>query len=77
MPESAPTHRKDFSAKLEAYAPRWLVALGLKSWLMAGFIAVLGVVIALIGVASGLITPLILAVVIGMLFYPLVDRIRR
>jgi predicted PurR-regulated permease PerM len=58
---------------LRRYAPTWLVALGVRSWLAVGFLAVLGVIITLIGIASGLVGPLIIAVVIGMLFYPLVD----
>jgi predicted PurR-regulated permease PerM len=62
---------------LRRYAPTWLVSLGVKSWLAAGFVVIFGVIAGLLSVASGLITPLILAVVIGMLFYPLVDGMEK
>jgi predicted PurR-regulated permease PerM len=62
---------------LRRYAPTWLVALGVKSWLAVGFIVVLGVILTLVGIASGLVGPLIIAVVIGMLFYPMVDGMEK
>ncbi len=62
---------------LRRYAPTWLVSLGVKSWLAVGFVVILGVIIYLLGLASGLVTPLILAVVIGMLFCPLVDAMEK
>ena len=62
---------------LRRYAPTWLVSLGVKSWLSVGFVLILGVIIYLLGLASGLVTPLVLSVVIGMLFYPLVDAMEK
>jgi predicted PurR-regulated permease PerM len=74
---SSDSNRRSFSDVAEAYAPRWLVAVGVKSWLLVGAFVVVGVLVYLIGIASGLVTPLILAVVIGMLFYPLVDAMEK
>ncbi len=57
--------------------PDWLVALGVRSWLLVGAIAALIVVMYLVGTAAGLVVPLIVAAVIGMLFAPLVDVLER
>jgi predicted PurR-regulated permease PerM len=62
---------------LRRYSPTWLVALGIKSWLAVGFVLILGVILYLVSLAAGLVQPLILAVVIGMLFYPLVDGMEK
>ena len=55
--------------------PRWLKLLGVGSWLVLGFIAlVVGLYFGLAQL-SGLLIPLAVAVVVGMIFYPLVDRL--
>ncbi len=57
--------------------PGWLVRSGTAAWMLIG----LGVVAVAIYLASaqisGLVAPLVIAVVMGMLFHPLVDRIAR
>jgi predicted PurR-regulated permease PerM len=57
--------------------PLWLRTLGTVSWLSLGVIALL--VIAYFGLAglSALLIPLVVAVVLGMIFYPLVDVLKR
>jgi predicted PurR-regulated permease PerM len=57
--------------------PSWLRATGMSAWLMLGILAF--VVVAYLGLAriSALIIPLVVAIVLGMIFHPLVDRLRR
>ena len=55
--------------------PRWLRRLGVGAWLVLGVIAlVVGLYFGLAQL-SGLLIPLAVAVVVGMIFYPLVDRL--
>ncbi len=51
--------------------------LGVQSWLILGIISVIGVVAALLNAISGLVTPFVVAVVLAMLFHPVVDRLER
>ena len=60
-----------------AYAPGWLVSLGLRSWLIVGFVGALFVGLYLFGATAGLMVPLIIAVVIGILFAPLVEMLEK
>lgn len=57
--------------------PQWLRRLGVTAWLTLGVIAL--VVVAYYGLAqlSGLLVPLVVAAVIGMIFHPVVDRLQR
>jgi len=62
---------------MAAYAPRWLISLGLRSWLIVGVVGALFVALYLFGAAAGLMVPLIVAVVIGILFSPLVEILEK
>ena len=50
---------------------------GLRSWWFVGIAAAATVVFGAIGAVSGLVVPLVVAVVVGMLFVPGVDRLDR
>jgi len=56
-----------------AAAPGWLVRLGVRSWLLLGVLAVAAVAAAGLSAISAVVTPVLLAVVLGVLFRPLVD----
>lgn len=64
------------SAPPLARIPGWLSRAGTASWLTLGILLLL--VVAYLGLAqlSGLIVPLVIAVVIGMIFHPVVDRLQ-
>jgi len=62
---------------LRGLAPEWLWKAGVRGWLLGGVIITVGVIAWFVGFASGLIVPLILAVVIGVLFVPVVDALKR
>ncbi len=51
--------------------------LGIKSWMILGMVALGSVVYSALASLSGLVVPLILATVMGILAVPLVDRIER
>ena len=59
-----------------ARVPPWLRRVGVSSWLTLGVIAL--VVVLYLGLAriSGLLIPLAVAIVLAMLFHPLVDRLK-
>lgn len=57
---------------LEHIAP-WLVDLGLRGWLFVGVVLAAGIVYSALAAISGLVVPLVVAVVIGILFAPLVE----
>ena len=57
-----------------AGAPGWLVRLGVRSWLLLGFLAVVAVVVVGLSAVSAVVMPILLAAVLGVLFRPLVDR---
>lgn len=57
------------------HAPRWLRTVGVRSWLYLGVAIWAVVVYAFLSAIAGLVVPLIIAVVIGMLFYPVVDAL--
>ena len=50
---------------------RW----GIRAWLFVGIAAAATFVAGLFGAISGLIVPLVIAAVVGMLFVPAVDRL--
>ena len=56
--------------------PRWLVRLGSASWFTLGILALLSVLVIGAARISALLTPLVVAVVMGMLFRPAVDRLQ-
>jgi len=54
-----------------------LRAAGMKAWMLIGIIILAAMVYTAAAALSGLVAPLVVAVVIGMLFEPLVDRLTR
>lgn len=60
-----------------SHVPRWLRTTGTVSWLLLGIVGIL--VVAYYGLAglSALLIPLVVAVVLGMIFFPLVDVLKR
>jgi len=55
--------------------PGWLINLGVASWMFIGAVGALLIVVAFLGASSSISVPLILAMVIGMVSYPLVERL--
>lgn len=60
----------------ESVSP-WLRRVGLQSWLWLGIAACVGAVAALLNAISGLVVPFVVALVLAMLFSPIVDRLER
>lgn len=56
------------------HLPGWLLTVGIASWMFIGTAGAVVIVAAFIGASSSISIPLILALVIGMIAYPLVDR---
>lgn len=52
---------------------RW----GIRSWMFVGIVAGFTVVAGVFGAISGLVVPLVVAIVVGVLFVPAVDRLAR
>jgi len=71
------TEEGDPGSPLLRRIPDWLVRTGTAAWLLIGIILV--AIAAYLGLSqiSALVAPLVVAVVMGMLFYPLVDRLAR
>lgn len=57
--------------------PGWLVASGVGAWLAVGIAAVIALVAWFVSASSSISIPLILALVIGMVAYPLCERMIR
>lgn len=72
---TAPAHERHGPPPL-ARVPDWLRRAGTASWLTLGIVTL--VVVAYLGLAaiSALVVPLVIAVVIGMIFHPIVDRLQ-
>jgi predicted PurR-regulated permease PerM len=54
-----------------------LIRLGMQAWALVGITAVAAIIYAALASVSGLVVPLVVAVVVGVLFAPFVDRIGR
>ncbi len=65
--------RSDFARS----APYWLRRTGVSSWLFLGVVLAATVVFSAIAALSGIVTPLLVAVVIGIVFRPVVDLLER
>jgi len=69
---------KSAGAQLSAVAPEmipgWLLTAGLSSWLFVGIAAALGLAAWFFSASASISIPLLLALVIGMVAYPLVQR---
>lgn len=57
--------------------PGWLWRWGVAAWMIIGILVVLAAVYVGLAQITTLIAPLVVAVVMGMLFHPLVDRLQR
>ena len=57
--------------------PGWLMRMGTTAWLTLGIIALATLVYLGLSQVRSLVAPLVVAVVMGMLFYPLVDRLAK
>jgi len=57
--------------------PGWLMSIGIASWMFLGAAGAVVLIAAFIGASSSISIPLILALVIGMISYPLVERMVR
>jgi predicted PurR-regulated permease PerM len=57
--------------------PGWLWRSGVTAWMLIGLLIVVVAVYLGLSQISTLVAPLVVAVVMGMLFYPLVDRLER
>ena len=58
-------------------APRPLAAIGVRSWLLLGLAGVAAIAIWLLTLSTSIVIPLILAVILGVVFAPLVDVMQR
>ncbi len=58
----------------EAVSPR-LRRLGLQSWLLLGIFAFIAAIAAMLNAISGLVIPFVIAMVLAMLFHPVVDKL--
>jgi len=65
--------RSDFARS----APYWLRRAGMASWLFLGVVLAATVAFSAVATLSGITTPLLLAVVIGIVFRPVVDMLAR
>jgi predicted PurR-regulated permease PerM len=54
--------------------PGWLTTAGLASWLALGCAGIVWVLAWFFAASSGISVPLLLALVLGMLMYPIVER---
>ncbi|MDH4116118.1 MAG: AI-2E family transporter [Acidimicrobiia bacterium] len=58
-------------------ASGWLGNLGRRSWLFVGVVVAASIVFSALAALSGLVVPLVVSVVLGVLLVPLVDRFQR
>lgn len=65
------------SVGLTDLAPGWLARFGVRSWLAVGIIALLGVGAWLLNMSSSIVIPLLLAIILGVLFQPVVELLVR
>jgi predicted PurR-regulated permease PerM len=68
--ESGPTSPLD-------RVPSWLAQLGLRGWLFVGVVLAAAIVYSALASVASLVVPLIVAIVVGVLFAPLVDLAAR
>jgi predicted PurR-regulated permease PerM len=62
---------------LHARVPRWIVTSGTASWLLLGLAGVAAVVLWIMAYTSALVTPFLAAVVLAIVFSPVVDALER
>lgn len=67
------TEKTDFARS----APYWLRWLGVVSWLFLGVVLAAGLIFSALAILSGVTTPLLIAILIGVVFRPVVDVLER
>src|SRR4029453_16235201 len=73
---SAPV-RLPATAPMHARVPRWIITSGTTGWLLLGLAGVAAVVLWAMAYASALVTPFLAAVVMAIVFSPVVDALER
>jgi predicted PurR-regulated permease PerM len=73
---AAPT-RSSAIPPLHARVPRWIVTSGMTGWLLLGLVGVAAVILWALAYASALVTPFLAAVVLAIVFSPVVDALQR
>ncbi|NTU70724.1 MAG: AI-2E family transporter [Coriobacteriia bacterium] len=63
-----------FSSGGSAFMPGWILSAGVAGWSFIGVVGALVIIAAFVGASSSISVPLILAIVIGMIAYPLVEK---
>jgi predicted PurR-regulated permease PerM len=72
-----PSRREPGAASPLDRVPSWLAQLGLRGWLFVGVVLAAAIVYSALATVASLVVPLIVAVVVGVLFAPLVTRAAR
>ncbi len=67
-------HRRSDFART---APYWLRRIGISSWLFLGVVLAATIIFSMFATLSGIVTPLLVAVVVGIVFRPVVDFLER
>jgi predicted PurR-regulated permease PerM len=62
---------------MHARVPQWIVTSGLTGWLLLGLAGVAAVILWVMAYTSALVTPFLAAVVLAVLFSPIVDALQR
>ena len=73
-PAAADAGRRPHPSQALAGIPGWMMRMGVSAWLLIGVIALVGALYLGLAQINALVSPLVVAVVMGMLLYPLVDR---
>jgi predicted PurR-regulated permease PerM len=76
-PSGGPASSRRSFSWVEAHAPSWLSAVGVRSWLYVGTVVWVAILYSALAALSGLIIPLVVAVVLAVLLSPLVTRLSR
>ncbi len=58
-------------------SPSWLMRFGTRAWLYIGLIVLLAAVFSVVATLSSVVVPLTIAILLGMLFAPVVDWLQR
>ncbi len=72
-----PDGRTQHTARLSDFAPDWLKFLGVNGWLVIGLTGAIVVVAWFFGMISSIAIPLAFAVMLGIVFAPLVDGMQK
>jgi len=64
-------------AAIGAVGPAWLERIGRRAWYVVGILLVVSAVVAVLARASSIFVPFLLAIILGVLFAPVVDALNR